>query len=336
MNYTAILKEITPSEIEIKGELSAEDFHKFWAQTIATMSKEVKVPGFRNGQAPENIVVNKIGEDQILLAMAENALQKLYPLIISDKKIEAIGRPEISITKLAKNNPLGFTLKTAILPIVKLPNYQKIAAEVNKKTKPEIIEVSEKEIDEFLENFKKMKSTGEKSENETKPEGKKNNPEEDTAFRDKIKEQLYTDKKRKEQEKKHLAILEAISDQTPIDIPSVLITSELDKMLQELQGQIEQAGIKFDDYLNHLKKSSDDLRSTWKPDAEKRVKIGLLLQKIITDSKLTVEPAELEDYIEKNLLPYLGKDVDRGKITDYAKNILLNQKVMMMLEKSGT
>lgn len=330
MNYTATLKEISTSEIEIKGELSTKDFQKLWSQTVRTLGKETKISGFRTGQAPEKVIVNKIGEDKILLTMAENALQKLYPLIIIDKKIEAIGRPEISITKLAKNNPLGFTIKTAVLPTIKLPDYKKIAAEVNKKIKSDVIEISEKEIDTFLENFKKMKPPEKEVETNDRPDDKLDTPE----FRNKIKEQLYTDKKRKEQEKNQLLILDAIADQTPVEIPEILITSELDKMFQELQSQIEQAGIKFDDYLSHLKKSPGDLRLAWKDDAIKRVKIGLLLQKIIIDAKLAVTETELDQYIEKNLLPYLGKNIDREKITDYARNILLNQKVMALLEKS--
>jgi hypothetical protein len=53
--------------------------------------------------------------------MAELALSEHYPKIIEQEKIDAISRPEIAITKLARKNPLGFKIKTAVLPEIKLP-----------------------------------------------------------------------------------------------------------------------------------------------------------------------------------------------------------------------
>ncbi|MEI8269816.1 MAG: trigger factor, partial [bacterium] len=45
------------------------------------------------------------------------------------EKIDAISRPEIGITKLARKNPLGFKIKTAVMPEMELPEYKKIAKE---------------------------------------------------------------------------------------------------------------------------------------------------------------------------------------------------------------
>ena len=47
--------------------------------------------------------------------MAVIALEKEYPKIIKEYKIKAIGRREITLTKLAENNPLGFKIKTSVL-----------------------------------------------------------------------------------------------------------------------------------------------------------------------------------------------------------------------------
>ena len=79
--------------------------------------------------------------------MAEMALGEYYPKILYwgysgrpkgfgiptasvGKKIDAISSPQISITKLARKNPLGFKIKTAILPEIKLPEYKNIAKEI--------------------------------------------------------------------------------------------------------------------------------------------------------------------------------------------------------------
>lgn len=102
--------------------------------------------GFREGKVPENVLLANIPEMQILEEMAEMALNEHYPKILEDKKIDAISRPEISIIKLARNNPLAFKIKTAVLPEIKLPDYKDIAKKIlSKVTDAEKnIEVSEK------------------------------------------------------------------------------------------------------------------------------------------------------------------------------------------------
>ena len=80
--------------------------------------------------------------------------------ILENEKLDVISRPEISITKLARNNPLGFKIKTALLPEIKLPKYK----EISKKTISEItaaeknIEVTEKEIEDTIMDIRKSRA----------------------------------------------------------------------------------------------------------------------------------------------------------------------------------
>lgn len=351
MNYQVTINKIEGSQLEIKGELAAADFETFWPTVVKKLTTQAEIPGFRKGHAPEKIVVEKVGEDKVLYDMAEEALQVIYPKIVSEHKIEAIGRPDIAITKLAKGNPLGFTIKTAIVPEFKLPDYKKIAGDINQKQTNDNPEVTDQEIEEFVTNLQKMHAR-QNTESEGKTSGGDNEsklPEltdeyvknfgdfkSVADFKSKIKEQLQSDKKQKAKEKTRVTILEAIADQTKFDLPEVLVENELHKMLHELQSQVEQMGLKFDDYLKHLQKSPADLQSGWRTDAEKRVKIGLVIQKIIDDAKITIPEKELEDYSQMILKRYAGNtQVNEVQIRNYAENVLLNEKVMELLEKSG-
>ena len=53
--------------------------------------------------------------------------QSIVKKIVDENKLKIIGWPNVTITKIAKNNPLGFKLKTAIAPEMKLPDYKEIA-----------------------------------------------------------------------------------------------------------------------------------------------------------------------------------------------------------------
>ena len=122
--------KLPKSEIEIEGELEADIFENYFTKALKRLGENLKIDGFRKGKIPENILLSKIPEITILEEMAQIALNEHYPKILEEEKIDAIGRPEISITKLARKNPLGFKIKTAVLPKIKLPDYKGIAKKI--------------------------------------------------------------------------------------------------------------------------------------------------------------------------------------------------------------
>jgi len=137
------------SEVEIIGEIEADVFEDERDHAIRHLSEDIKIDGFRPGKAPEKVIIDKIGERNILDKMAVLVLQREYPRIIAEKKIRAIGQPTITITKLARNNPLGFKIKTYVMPEVELPDYKKIKnlekiAEATKMDIPKILIEAEK------------------------------------------------------------------------------------------------------------------------------------------------------------------------------------------------
>jgi FKBP-type peptidyl-prolyl cis-trans isomerase (trigger factor) len=163
------IKLLPNSEMEIVGEISADIFESFRNKAVEETGKDMKIDGFRDGKAPENVILKNAGEEAILHKMALLALQRQYPKIIMEHKIRAIGRPEITITKMARNNPLGFKVRLFVMPEIKLPDYKEIAKTVAKKEGEnaeekqhleildKIIEASEMELPRILIESEKHK-----------------------------------------------------------------------------------------------------------------------------------------------------------------------------------
>ncbi|OGI57085.1 hypothetical protein A3B85_02000 [Candidatus Nomurabacteria bacterium RIFCSPHIGHO2_02_FULL_37_13] len=124
------VKKLPKSEVEIEGELNTDLFENYFAEALKKIGEKLEIDGFRKGKIPESVLVSKIPEISILEKMAELALGEHYPKITEKEKLDVIGRPEISITKLARKNPLGFKIKTAVLPEIKLPDYKAIAKKI--------------------------------------------------------------------------------------------------------------------------------------------------------------------------------------------------------------
>src|SRR3989339_1828570 len=154
------VKKLPKSEVEIEGEIEVDIFESYFAKALKKLGENLKLDGFRKGKIPESVLLSNIPEISILEEMANMALSEYYPKILEDEKIDAISRPEISITKLARKNPLGFKIKTAVLPAIKLPDYKKIAQKViaGVTDAEKNFEVTEKELKDTILDIRKSRA----------------------------------------------------------------------------------------------------------------------------------------------------------------------------------
>jgi FKBP-type peptidyl-prolyl cis-trans isomerase (trigger factor) len=285
--YNTTIKKNDDSTVEITAEIPAQEFEAQRKDAIKKLGKDVTIPGFRKGNVPEKVLLEKVGEQSVLHEMAEMALSVAYPQVLAEEKIDAISQPEIQITKIAAGNPLGFSAKTTIMPEVKLPDYKKIAGEVNKKGTNEP-EVTDREFDEAMlrvrkslaskdtppEEMAKMKDEDlpELTDEKVKELGDYKNVDD---FKEKVRQSQLEEKKRQAKEKKRMEIIDAILKDSKIPTPDILIEAELNRMIAQFKGDIERMGMKTDEYLKQVGKNEEDMKKEWRPDAEKRVKTEL-------------------------------------------------------------
>ena len=282
------IKLLPNSEVEIIGEISAEIFMSGRNLAVKEFSEKAEMDGFRKGKIPEDILIKNIGLGAVLEKMAVIALEKEYPKIISEHKIRAIGRPEITLTKLVENNPLGFKIKTSVLPEVTLPDYKNIA--------------------------KKILSDKNKEEN------------------------LTEEKQAKEKERRRMEILEKMAEEIKQDMPKFLVEKEKEKMAEEMKRNIAQMGLKWDDYLKHIKKTEEEIKKDWEKDAAKRVKYGLILDQMAEQEKIEAPAEELEKEAAA-MIEYhknLGQELDKERVKNYLTGIMRNEKLFQMLENQTT
>ncbi len=339
------------STVTLEGELPTEALEKHRGASIKNLGASIKMDGFREGHVPENLLIERIGEYSLLQEMAQRALAEHYPLLLVEHKIDAIGRPEVAVTKLASGNPLGFRITTAILPKVELPDYTGIAKGAIAKEPKEAEAVTEEDIDkvitQLLEEKNKAENKEQKTEGETKePElvmtdeiAKTFGPFENTAgLRAKIKEGMSADKVRQLAEKKRLAVMDAIMNATKITVPDILIDAELNKLMTQFAYDIERMGMKREDYMKTLGKTEDEMRNEFRPDAEKRAKSQLILNAVATKENIVPDAKEVAHEVEHLLSHHMPKNVkpgdkERESATIYVTTLMTNQKVLEFLEK---
>ena len=346
---TATVNKLPGSEIEVVGSIAPEAWGSFRAQALKNLNDSVKLDGFRKGNIPENVLISKIGEMAVLEEMAELAVPKAYIDIVIEQKLDVIGKPAIHVTKLAANNPIEFKAKVAVVPEVTLPDYKAIAAKVNKESDPADIAVTPKDIEDAILRVRKMHASHEGHDHDkmTPEEHDKaimdNLPEltddmvkkigdfEDVPdFKNKLSGILAEDKKNAAREKGRARIADALADKAKVEIPEILIESELNRSQSQFEADIERMGLKLEDYLKHAKKEIADIRKEWRPNAEKKAKLQLILNEIAKAEKIAPTPEEIEAEVSHIVAHY--QDADRERAAVYAETVLTNDKVFEFLE----
>jgi FKBP-type peptidyl-prolyl cis-trans isomerase (trigger factor) len=346
------ITDLGESEREIRGEIPLAIVQSLKSRAIRNLGETISIDGFRRGHVPEAVLRQKIGDGHILEEIADMAIKKAYPEIITEFAIPAIGRPAITITKLAWDNPIGFAAKTAVLPNIELHNYKKIANDALSKITPENTTISNEELEQALKTIRtniareelqrKQDQSKESASNHLEikdddlPEltdefvKKLGNFENVDDFKDKVRTNIGLEKERKEKEKRRIAIIDALIENTAITLPNILVESELDRMSAEFANQIERIGMKTDDYFKHIGKTPEDARKEWKGDAQKRAKLELILGEIAKREDIT-PPKDKVDRQVAHLLEH-HKDADRNAVRMHVENMMTNELVLEFLE----
>ncbi len=332
------IKKLEKSLVEIKGEIDVAEFESFRAKALKKLGESVEIDGFRKGHVPENILESRLSEIAVLEEMAQLALSKNYAKILTENKIDAIGYPKINITKLAKGNPLGFTITVATVPEMTLPDYKALAKSANQKV--ESVEVTDEEFDKIIKQAKIMRAKeaakgGEIDESAlpdlddeyVKTLGGFENLED---FKKKIRENVLQEKTFRAKDKKRLEIIEAIIAETKLDVPEVLVDSEVHKMIHKMKTDIEGMGLKYDDYLKSINKTEEDLHKEWEKEAEKRAKLQLIVGEIAKAEKISPPKDIVEAEIKK--VTEIYKDADPENARMYIESVLQNEEVFKFLE----
>lgn len=363
-NITSLPK----SEIEIKVTIPFPEFEPHLSRAASVISEEAEIEGFRRGKAPYDTVKNKFGEAAIYERAAEIAVRKTYPEILEKiirEKSDAgedfvpIGRPEVTITKLAPKNELEFKVKLALLPKVSLPDY-KAAALYAKKEKKEVT-VTDEEVNKTIDWVRESRvprpdsgsgrDPGRVSDLGTTGEGENHKVPELTddfakglgnfssvdALKAGIKDGLGKEKAEKENQRIRSMMAEEIAKGISAEISEVLVTAELEKMFAELKSGIQSMGLKWEDYLAHIKKTPEELEKEWRPEAEKRVKAALALRAIASQEKITVSEEEITERANQFLRQYgspeeAEKEIDAEELKEYIRGVIRNEKVFEFLE----
>lgn len=142
------IKNISDTKVEVTIALSAESLAV--AEQVATtkLAKDIKVAGFRKGKVPLAVAAKNIDPRALQEQTIDDAISKAVAEAFIENEIQALDRPVVEIKKFVPGEKLEITAEAEVMPKIKLGNYKKLKAKVEKT------EVSEKEIDDVIDRIK--------------------------------------------------------------------------------------------------------------------------------------------------------------------------------------
>lgn len=147
-----VLEDNSQTKKTLKINISAEQIKAEKAAICKEYAKSAKIPGFRSGKAPQNIIEQRYKkeiEDEILRKVAPEFYQKA----VTEHKLRPVEEPIITELTFEDDGQLNITTIIFTAPEVKLPNYKGI-----KLNKEEAV-IEEAEIENVIKDILERQAT---------------------------------------------------------------------------------------------------------------------------------------------------------------------------------
>lgn len=104
--------------------VSKEEIDKAYKQVVNQAIKNTTIKGFRKGQAPENLVVQQIGQSNLQRQAVEEAIPEAFSREVTKRDLKLISYPNIQLKKGVAGEDFEFEAEVATAPEIKLNNYK--------------------------------------------------------------------------------------------------------------------------------------------------------------------------------------------------------------------
>ena len=113
----------SPTKKVFTLEVPADDVRRVTDRTLKAMAKQVRLPGFRPGKVPPDMIKKRFSED-VKNEVLENLIQTSVGEALREKNLVPLGQPKIDDLKFAFEEPLSFRVELEVRPAVEPKDYR--------------------------------------------------------------------------------------------------------------------------------------------------------------------------------------------------------------------
>ncbi len=278
------VKKLDSSKCEINVAVSGELVKNKFEEVFTQIAKEAKVPGFRPGKAPRDVL-----EKHYAGVVHEQVLKELVPDVynqaIAAEKLDVIALPQIADVKLDRSN-LTFKAIVEVTPEIVLKDYKQ--QKINFKTTA----ISSEEIKRQLDTLKESRKVEVVDDKFSRALGYPNL----IALEKAVERQLLTTKENQERQRIENTLIENIMQGVEFKLPQGLVERQTQDMLRQTKLDLAMKGLPRDKIEEQEKMILENIA----PEAKKQVKVYLVLAQIAKQEGIAIDdqmPAKVMEFL---------------------------------------
>jgi len=322
-------------EVEFRAEIAPEFLKAEEDALMAEIRETFDLPGFRRGQVPEATVREHVDAMHLLEDSAQNAIRTVIADIVNDEKLDRLGSPAVTITKLAPGNPVEFTLKVALSPTFSLPDYKKIAATIAKEDL--LVEVTDAQLAEGILQIQRIAAARMGADEgaplpDLTPEFVRQLGPFTTVddFKTELRKQLTDEQRHGARQLRRDKIVAEIVKKMKLQIPAMALDEEVAAFAERRDADLKAANITLEGYLKQKGKTMEEFDREEREFVENQMKARLALREIIKEEKMEAGVHETEHMLAELRRRY-GKQ-DERELRQTAAALALQEKLFRFLE----
>ena len=146
---TARATELEDSRVRLDVQVDPAVLERAVAGAARELGREMRIPGFRQGKVPPQVVVQRMGREAVLDEAVRRTLPRWYERAVHEAGLVTVGDPKLDMDELPeRGNPLSFTVEVGVRPRAKLGAYKGL--EVGRRSP----DVDPAEIDADIERLR--------------------------------------------------------------------------------------------------------------------------------------------------------------------------------------
>jgi trigger factor len=153
------VEPVEPTKVKINVVVDPDELGPAIERTARRLGREVKVPGFRKGKVPRQVLEARIGRQTLIAeAIEHEAVPEFYAKALDEHGVEPLSRAKVEPPDYQDGEPLEFSATVEVKPEIELPDYRGIQVE------QPAVEVTDDhvdtQIDQLRERFAQLEVIG--------------------------------------------------------------------------------------------------------------------------------------------------------------------------------
>lgn len=149
--------ELGDSRVRVEVEVPSDALESELRSAAAELGREMRVPGFRSGKVPAEVVLRQVGREAVMDEAVRRGLPGWYEQAVADAGIAAVGDPTLDLADLPERGlPLSFTIEVGVVPPAKLGDYRGL--EVGRREATVSADEVQAELERLRESFASLET----------------------------------------------------------------------------------------------------------------------------------------------------------------------------------